>query len=112
MPPRLRVRAIKDKSDYKDIIKLHKAWADRYMLLWYLFVVTLFAGISFLLDESSLEAAVKTNAYILLAVIVVIGAVWQVAGLTIARLHMLLEGVVPPDAQNQSSPPPDVITGI
>lgn len=62
---------MKDKSDYKDIIKLHKAWADRYMLLWYLFVVTLFAGISFLLDESSLEAAVKTNAYILLAVIVV-----------------------------------------
>jgi len=54
---------MKDKSDYKDIIKLHKAWADRYMLLWYLFVVTLFAGISFLLDESSLEAAVKTASY-------------------------------------------------
>jgi hypothetical protein len=66
---------MKVRSDYKDIIELHKAWADRYMLLWYVFVVALFAGISFLLDDSSLEAPVKTNTYILLAAIVVIGAV-------------------------------------
>jgi len=93
------------RSDYKDIIKLHKAWADRYMLLWFVFVVVLFAGISFLFDDSS------TNAYILLAAIVVIGAVWQAAGLTVARIHMLLEGVMPPDAQERKSPPPDVIPG-
>jgi hypothetical protein len=102
---------MQDRPDYKDIIKLHKAWADRYMLLWYVFVVALFAGISFFLDDSSLEAAVKTNAYILLAAIVVIGAVWQAAGLTVARVHMLLEGVVPPDAHERKSPPPNVITG-
>jgi hypothetical protein len=99
------------RSDYKDIIKLHKAWADRYMLFWYVLVVTLFAGISFLLENSSVEAAVKTNAYILLAAIVVIGTIWQAAGLTVARVHMLLEGVVPPDAQERKSPPPDVIPG-
>jgi hypothetical protein len=66
------------RSDYKDIIKFHKAWADRYMLLWYVVVVTLFAGVSFLLENSSVEPAGKTNVYILLAAIVVIGTIWQV----------------------------------
>jgi hypothetical protein len=93
------------RFDYKDIIKLHKAWADRYMLLWFVFVVMLFAGTSFVLEDPS------TSAYVLLAAIVVIGAIWQAAGLTVARVHMLLEGVIPPDAQEHKGPPPDVIPG-
>ena len=93
------------RSDYKDIIKLHKAWADRYMLLWFLFVVMLFAGISFLFEGT------PTSAYILLAAIVIVGAIWQAAGLTVSRVHMLLEGVVPPDAEERENPPPDVLTG-
>ena len=97
--------------DYKAIIKLHKAWADRFMILWFVLVVTLFAGISFLLDDSSMEAGTMTNGYILLAVIVTTGAVWQAAGMIIARIHMLMEGILPPDANKHGGQRPDVIPG-
>jgi hypothetical protein len=95
----------------KTIIKLHKTWADRFMILWFVFVVTLFAGISLLLSDSSMEAGTRTNGYILLAAIVTIGAVWQAAGMTIARIHMLMEGIVPPDVSKNAGTRPDVIPG-
>jgi hypothetical protein len=75
------------------------------MLMWFFFMVLLFAGATLVLKDSS------TNAYVLLAAIVVVGAVWQAAGLTVARIHILLEGVVPPDAQERKGSPPDVIPG-
>jgi hypothetical protein len=53
-----------------------RCWRQRSML---------HAGISFPLNDSSMEAGTRTNGYILLAVIVTIGAVWQAAGMTIAR---------------------------
>jgi hypothetical protein len=105
------VDAMQQQADYKAIIKLHKSWADRLMILWFVFVVTLFAGISLLLDESKMDAGVKTNGYILLGVIVIIGTVWQAAGMTIARLHMLMEGIAPPDSKKPKGGHPDVIPG-
>ena len=32
------------------ILKLHKRWADRYTLLWQLFVLALLAGLEFILS--------------------------------------------------------------
>jgi hypothetical protein len=87
------------EPDYKALIKLHKAWADRFMILWFVFAVTLFAGVGFFLGDSTMEPAVRTDGFILLAVIVIVGAVWQAAGMTIARIHMLMEGIVPPDVK-------------
>jgi hypothetical protein len=99
------------KPDYKAIIELHKASADRFMLLWFVLAVTLFAGIGSLLDDSAMEPAVRTNGFILLAVIVIVGAIWQAAGMTIARIHMLMEGVVPPDVKKHKGTHLDVIPG-
>jgi hypothetical protein len=97
--------------DYKAVIKLHKSWADRFMILWFVFTVTLFAGVSFLLNDSAMEAGTRTNAYILLAVIVIVGAVWQAAGMTIARVHMLMEDIAPPDSKKRKDERPDAIPG-
>jgi hypothetical protein len=102
---------MQQQLDYKAVIKLHKAWADRFMIIWYLLAVALFAGISFLMDDSAVEAGMRTNGYILLAAILVIGAIWQAAGMTIARIHMLMEGIVPPDVKKHAGTYPDVITG-
>jgi uncharacterized membrane protein len=102
---------MQQRLDDKAIINLHKTWADRFMILWFVFVVTLFAGISFLLNDSSMEAGTRTNGYILLAAIVITGAVWQAAGMTIARIHMLMEGIVLPDVSKNAGTRPDVIPG-
>jgi hypothetical protein len=75
------------------IIKLHKRWADGYALFWQIFVVLLFGGIYFILDEFGAGAAERTAAFILLAVMVLVTAIWQSTGLGIARIHMLLRGI-------------------
>jgi len=75
------------------IIKLHKRWADGYTLLWLVFVVLLFGGIYFVLEQFRAGAADRTAALVLLTVIVLIAAVWQSTGLAVARVHMLLRGI-------------------
>jgi predicted metal-binding membrane protein len=75
------------------IIKLHKRWADGYTLLWQVFVVLLFGGIYFVLEQFGAGAAERTAAFVLLAVMVLVAAIWQSTGLGIARVHMLLRGI-------------------
>ena len=75
------------------IIKLHKRWADGYTLFWQIFVVLLFGGIYFVLEEFGAGAAERTDAFVLLAVMVLVAAIWQSTGLGIARVHMLLRGI-------------------
>ncbi|HYS87160.1 MAG TPA: hypothetical protein VEN78_19485 [Bradyrhizobium sp.] len=75
------------------IIKLHKRWADGYTLLWQIFVVLLFGGIYFVLEQFGVAAAERTGVFVLLAVMVLVAAIWQSTGLGIARIHMLLHGI-------------------
>jgi hypothetical protein len=75
------------------ILRLHKTWADRYMLLWQVFIFLLFAGVYFLFDQSGVGPAERTSAYVLLATMVLAAAVWQAVGLGVARVHMLVAGV-------------------
>ena len=75
------------------IIRLHKRWADGYTLFWQIFVVLHFGGIYFILEQSGAGAAERTAALVLLAVMVLIAAIWQSTGLGIARIHMLIRGI-------------------
>jgi hypothetical protein len=75
------------------IIKLHKRWADGYTLLWQMFVFLLFGGIYFVLEQLGVAAAERTAALVLLAVMVLVTAIWQSTALGIARVHMLLNGI-------------------
>ncbi len=75
------------------IIKLHKRWADGYTLLWQIFVVLLFGGIYFILEQFGAGAAERTASFVLLAVTVLIAAIWQSTGLCLARVHMLIRGI-------------------
>ena len=75
------------------IIKLHKRWADGYTLLWQISVFLLFGGIYFVLEQVGVGAAERTGAFVLLAVMVLIAAIWQSTGLGIARVDMLLRGI-------------------
>jgi len=75
------------------ILKLHKRWADRYTLLWQLFVLALLAGLEFILSYMGIELAERTALVMLLATMVVVAAIWQAAGLAIARVHMILRDI-------------------
>jgi DMSO reductase anchor subunit len=75
------------------MIRLHKAWADRYTLLWFIIVVIVFGFIYAFLREIRAEASDRTDILILLAVMVLTAAIWQAIGLGVARIHMLMAGI-------------------
>jgi cation transport ATPase len=75
------------------ILKLHKRWADRYTLIWLVFAVVLLTGFQFVLDQAGIEAVDRTAVMLLLALIVIVVAIWQAAGLAVARVHMIIRGI-------------------
>jgi hypothetical protein len=75
------------------IIKLHKRWADGLTLLWQIFALLLFGAIYIGLEQFGVGAAERSAAFVLLAVMVLIAAIWQSTGPGVARVHMLLNGI-------------------
>lgn len=75
------------------IIKLHKRWADGWTLLWMIFAFLLFGGIYIGLEQLGVGAAEQMAAFILLSVMVLVAAIWQSAGMGVARVHMVLNGI-------------------
>ncbi len=75
------------------IIRLHKRWADRYTLAWLGFAVLLLTGFQLVLDRAGVEAAERTAVTLLLALVVLLAAIWQAIGLGIARVHMIVRGI-------------------
>jgi hypothetical protein len=80
-------------ADRIRILKLHKGWADKSMVLWQVFILLLFGGIYFFLDQLGVGAADRAAALVLLAVMVLVATIWQAVGLGIARVHMVLRGI-------------------
>lgn len=81
------------EPEHLRIIRLHKTWADRHMILWQIIVVSLLGGFYAFLSEIQASASDRTDILILLAVIVLSGVVWQAVGLGVARIHMLIAGI-------------------
>jgi len=75
------------------IFKLHKGWADRYAMIWVAFGLLLMTGIQFALDRAGIDAADRTGVLLLIALIVILVALWQAVGLGIARVHMIMKGI-------------------
>jgi len=91
---RIELSTFDMNSEMIRIIRLHKRWADGYTLLWQGFVVLLFGGIYFALEQFGAGAAERTAALVLLAAMVLVAAIWQSTGLGIARLRMLIRGSI------------------
>ena len=81
------------------MVRLHKAWADRYTILWQIIILILFGGFYAILGQFQAAASDRNDILILLAVVVLTSVVWQAVGLGVARVHMLIAGI---DLENSS----------
>jgi hypothetical protein len=81
------------ETPFARIIRIHKKWADGLTIIWQVLVIAVFGGIFVLLEDSKVDASERNSALILLATVTVVTTIWQAAGLTIARIHMLMEGI-------------------
>jgi len=44
------------------ILKLHKQWADRYLLIWRVFALALLSGFGFVLESAGIGVAKRAGA--------------------------------------------------
>lgn len=93
------------EPDNIQILRLHKTWADRHILLWQIFILLLFGGIYFLLEKSGVDAAEQAGAFVLLAVMVLAATIWLAVALGVARVHMLLKGIDLDSLAQRAAPP-------
>ncbi|WP_050421050.1 hypothetical protein [Bradyrhizobium tropiciagri] len=75
------------------IIKLHKRWADGYTVIWLIFALLLLSGIKFALESGGVAAPEQSTILLLLAVLILIVAIWQAVGMGIARIHMIIRDI-------------------
>lgn len=75
------------------ILKIHKKWADGFTVIWQILIIALFGGVYFGLSHLQTDRQDRNSALILLAVVIIVAAIWQAAGMAVARVHMLLEGI-------------------
>jgi hypothetical protein len=75
------------------IIRIHKRWADGFTVIWHLLTLVVFGAVYVFLDRSGVDPVDRNSALILLGVMVLMTALWQATGATIARIHMLLDCV-------------------
>lgn len=72
----------------RSILNRHKRWADGLTAIWMFIAIALFVAVHFLLVQTGAAEGERTQAFILLATLILVGCVWQAAGLAIARIEI------------------------
>ena len=88
------------------ILRLHKTWAARHSLLWQLATLLLFGVAYFVLEEAGTGVAERTGAFVMLAAMILVAAVWQAVAGGVARIHMSMHGIDLETWQRGGSPSP------
>jgi Kef-type K+ transport system membrane component KefB len=95
--------------DSASVLRLHRSWADRHMVFWCGVAILMFAGCYVIARIAGIDAADRATAYVLIGTLLTLGVVWHAAGLLIARIHVLLEGIA---LEVPEQRPPEIITGF
>jgi len=82
------------ESRRTSIIRLHRKWADEYVLVSRVVILLLLGGVCTLFEQLGPGAPERTEAFILLAVIILVTIAWQAAGFGIARVPVIISGIV------------------
>jgi membrane-anchored protein YejM (alkaline phosphatase superfamily) len=68
----------------------HMSWSHRFALFWLALSLVIFGGAYLLAEASEMSETNRTLMFVMLGTIVVTNAVWQAAGLALARLENLI----------------------
>jgi hypothetical protein len=72
------------------VLKIHKAWADRFSIFSIVLVVGLMVTAAALAEMAKADAATQTGMMIIMGTIVIVVCIWQAAGMVAARIHELI----------------------
>ena len=70
------------------ILRETSEWAGRYAIYWLLFTISIFIGAHLLFEYLGADANTRILAFILLATLVLVNAVWHAAGAVAARIEL------------------------
>ena len=73
-----------------ELHRIHKRWADRHLLFWITFIISIFVSVHLLLSYLLVSKETQISCYVLLATIVLTGVIWKAAGAIVARTHLLI----------------------
>lgn len=68
----------------------HMSWSHRFALFWLALSLLIFGGAYVLAEFSEMPEASRTLMFIMLGTIIITNAVWQAAGLALARFENLI----------------------
>jgi len=63
------------------------AWAGRYAMVWIIFTLLILGGAHLLFDYLGADANLRILAFMLLATLIIVSAIWRAAGALAARLE-------------------------
>jgi membrane-anchored protein YejM (alkaline phosphatase superfamily) len=68
----------------------HISWSHRFAFFWLVLTLVLFGGAYALAEVGDMPESSRTLMFVMLGAIIVINAMWQAAGLALARLENLI----------------------
>jgi hypothetical protein len=68
----------------------HMSWAHRFALFWLALCLAIFGGAYALAEVGELSDTSRTLMFIMLGTLIVTNAIWQAAGMALARLENLI----------------------
>jgi hypothetical protein len=69
------------------ILREHLRWAQGYVIFWMILTFAIFGAAYGMIQMFELSNELMTVAFIVLGTVLVINAIWQAAGLALARLE-------------------------
>jgi hypothetical protein len=76
--------------EQQHIMRSNWEWAGRYALFWIIVTLFIFGAIFAVLDYGNASESVRIQAFVLLATITLLNAIWRAAGLLAARIELML----------------------
>lgn len=69
------------------ILKVHKAWADRFSIFSIILVIGLMVTTAVLSEMTQADAATRTDMMIIMGTVVIVVCIWQAAGMAAAHIQ-------------------------
>jgi len=91
-------------DEERRVLKEHWEWGGGWAMIWIIFTLLIFGGAHFLFDTMGFDDRIRIPAYIMLATLVLVNAIWRAAGALAARIELATRENRPDGQQGIQSP--------